>query len=135
MRFGIMAMQLEALVPPGVPAEQIMASIMSFDHAGLAKSLSAKGFNPIELGGDLGMFLPHAYSPESIEKLAGLKARRPDLHPAPAALVGGTFHPSDAGPQGLGGGGGADRSRRPARSNRKSTCCMPPARWRPNSTT
>ena len=41
MRFGIMAMQLEALVPQGVPAEQIMASIMSFDHAGLAKSLFA----------------------------------------------------------------------------------------------
>ena len=74
MRFGIMAMQLEALVPSGIPAEQVMASIMAFDHAGLAKSLFDKGFNPIELGGDLGMFLPHAYSPEAIERLAALKA-------------------------------------------------------------
>ncbi len=73
MRFGIMAMQLEALVPAGVPAEQILASIGSFDHAGLAKGLAEKGFNPIELGGDLGMFLPPAYSPEAVEKLAGLK--------------------------------------------------------------
>ena len=73
MRFGIMAMQLEALVPAGVPAEQVMANIMGFDHAGLAKSLFDKGFNPIELGGDLGMFLPHAYSPEAVEKLAALK--------------------------------------------------------------
>jgi sugar phosphate isomerase/epimerase len=73
MRFGIMAMQLEALVPQGVPAEQVMASIMSFDHAGLAKSLFDKGFNPVELGGDLGMFLPNVYNPESVERLAALK--------------------------------------------------------------
>ena len=74
MRFGIMAMQLEALVPQGVPAEQIMASIMSFDHAGLAKGLANRGFNPIELGGDLGMFLPNVYSPESVERLAALRS-------------------------------------------------------------
>jgi sugar phosphate isomerase/epimerase len=73
MRFGIMAMQLEALVPPGHPAEQIMASILAFDHAGLAKGLADKGFNPIELGGDLGMFIPNAYGLGSIEKLAALK--------------------------------------------------------------
>lgn len=73
MRFGIMAMQLEALVPPGIPADQVMAGILGFEHAGLAKSLFDKGFNPIELGGDLGMFLPQAYSPESIQKLLALK--------------------------------------------------------------
>ncbi len=74
MRFGIMAMQLEALVPPGVPAEQVMASLVNFDHAALARRLYEKGFNPIELGGDLGMFLPHAYSPEAVERLRALKA-------------------------------------------------------------
>ena len=74
MRFGIMAMQLEALVPAGVPAEQVMAGLMSFDHAGLVKGLADKGFNPIELGGDLGMFLPNAYSPQSVERLAALKS-------------------------------------------------------------
>jgi sugar phosphate isomerase/epimerase len=75
MRFGIMAMQLESLVPQGVPIEQIMASIMSFDYAGLAKNLFDRGFNPIELGGDLGMFLPNVYSPESVERLAALKSK------------------------------------------------------------
>ena len=75
MRFGIMAMQLEALVPQGVPIEQVMASIMSFDHAGLVKGLANKGFNPIELGGDLGMFLPNVYNPESVERLAILKSK------------------------------------------------------------
>ena len=74
MRFGIMAMQLESLVPAGLPAEQVMANVMAFDHAALAKRLFEKGFNPIELGGDLGMFLPHAYSPEAVAKLAALKA-------------------------------------------------------------
>jgi len=68
-----MTMQLDALVPTGVPAEKVMASIMGFDHAGLAKSLFDKGFNPIELGGDLGMFLPQAYSPDTIQRLAALK--------------------------------------------------------------
>ena len=74
MRFGIMAMQLEALVPQGIPAERVMASIMNFDHAGLAKGLADKGFNPIELGGDLGMFLPNVFGSESIQRLADLKS-------------------------------------------------------------
>ena len=74
MRFGIMAMQIGALVPPGVPAEQIMANITTFDHAALARDLAGRGFDPIELGGDLSLFMPHTFNPESIEKLAALKA-------------------------------------------------------------
>ncbi|HET9914078.1 MAG TPA: cobamide remodeling phosphodiesterase CbiR [Anaerolineales bacterium] len=74
MRFGIMAMQMEMLVPPGQPAEQILASITNFDHAGLVSRLAAEGFNPIELGGDLSLFLPHAFSPAAIENLLKLKA-------------------------------------------------------------
>lgn len=74
MRFGIMAMQLEALVPQGVAAEQAMANLMAFDHARLAGDLFSRGFNPIELGGDLGMFLPAAFSPEAVEKLAAARA-------------------------------------------------------------
>jgi sugar phosphate isomerase/epimerase len=69
-----MAMQLDAVIPPGVPAEQAMASIASFDHAGLARALAEKGFDPVELGGDLGMFLPQAYSPEAVQRLAALNA-------------------------------------------------------------
>ncbi len=74
MRFGIMAMQLEALVPSGVPADQVMANLAGFDHASLARNLAKAGFNPIELGGDLGMFLPNAYSPQSVQSLAALRA-------------------------------------------------------------
>jgi len=74
MRFGIMAMQIGALIPPGVPAEQIMANITTFDHAALARDLAGRGFDPIELGGDLSLFMPHTFNPESIEKLAALRA-------------------------------------------------------------
>ena len=74
MRFGIMAMQLESLVPPGMPPEQILASLTSFDHARLVQDLAEKGFNPVELGGDLGMFLPTAYTAAAMEKLAALRS-------------------------------------------------------------
>ncbi len=74
MRFGIMAMQLESLVPPGLAADEIMASLAHFSHAGLAQGLASQGFNPVELGGDLGMFLPDVYNPASIEALGALKA-------------------------------------------------------------
>jgi sugar phosphate isomerase/epimerase len=73
MRFGIMAMQIDALIPSGKPPEEIMASLTQFDHAALVSNLHNSGFNPIELGGDLGMFLPQSYSPETIEKLLTLK--------------------------------------------------------------
>lgn len=73
MRFGVMEMQLNALVPAGRPAEQVTASLTSFDHAGLVKSLFDLGFNPIELGGDLSLFLPHTYQPPAIERLVALK--------------------------------------------------------------
>ncbi len=77
MRFGIMAMQIDYLVPAAarsLPPEQALASILGFDHAGLARSLAENGFNPIELGGDLAMLLPHTYSPQAIQRLVEVKA-------------------------------------------------------------
>ena len=73
MRFGIMAMQMGMLVPPGKPADQLLADITNFDHAGMVGSLVAQGFNPIELGGDLSLFLPHTFSSTAMEKLLELK--------------------------------------------------------------
>lgn len=73
MRFGIMTMQLDALIPPGMPAEQVMANVATFNFPDLVRNLHAYGFNPIELGGDLPMFLPHTFSPAVIEILAELK--------------------------------------------------------------
>jgi sugar phosphate isomerase/epimerase len=73
MRFGIMAMQINALIPPGLPPESILPHIASFEHSGLVRDLADSGFNLVELGGDLVLFLPHTYAPASIERLAGLK--------------------------------------------------------------
>lgn len=73
MRFGIKAAQFGALVPPDLPSEELMAYVMSFDQAERVRKLHALGFNPIELGGDLAMFLPHTFSPPAIARLAALK--------------------------------------------------------------
>ncbi len=75
MRFGIMAMQMGMLVPPGLPAEQVLANVTTFDHADLVSRLVAEGFNPIELGGDLSLFLPHTFSASEMENLLELKTR------------------------------------------------------------
>lgn len=73
MRFGIMSMQLDALLPAGASGEAMLAHISSFDFAGSVGRLASHGFNPVELGGDLAMFLPHTFSPEMIDRLAALK--------------------------------------------------------------
>ena len=50
-----------------------MAYIMGFDHAGLVRQIASQGFNLIELGGDMVLFFPQAFSPANIQKLADLK--------------------------------------------------------------
>ncbi len=74
MRFGIITMQREALIPSGVSMEQALVHIASLDHADLARELFSHGFDPIELGGDMALFLPHSFGPQTIERLAALKA-------------------------------------------------------------
>lgn len=74
MRFGIMAMQLDALVPPGITPQAAQAHIAGFDHAALVRRLAGAGFNPIELGGDLALFFPQAYAPQTVERLAQVGA-------------------------------------------------------------
>lgn len=73
MQFGIMAMQMPLLILSGKSPEELMASLMGFVHSALVRNLYNAGFSLIELGGDLGMFLPQSYSPESVKKLASLK--------------------------------------------------------------
>ena len=73
MRFGIMSSQMNALIPPGLPAEQALAHVAAFDLSDLVRELAALGFDPIELSGDLAMILPHIYAPPAIERLATLK--------------------------------------------------------------
>jgi sugar phosphate isomerase/epimerase len=74
MRFGIMALQIGALIPPDIAPAQIPAHVAGFDHAALVRQLHDYGFNTVELGGDLVMFMPHTYAPPAIERLAALQA-------------------------------------------------------------
>ena len=74
MRFGIMTMQRGALVPSGMSAEEAVAHLATLDHADLARRLYNHGFNPIEIGGDMPLLLPHTLDPPTIERLAALKA-------------------------------------------------------------
>jgi sugar phosphate isomerase/epimerase len=73
LRYGIMEMQLGALLPTG---GDLLAHISKLTHAGLVRSLADEGFNLIELGGDLLLFFPHFFTPPAIEELARLKQER-----------------------------------------------------------
>jgi sugar phosphate isomerase/epimerase len=75
MRFGIMAMQMDRLIPSG-PPQEMMAALGRMRHAGLVDQIADAGFSLIELGGDLMLFFPHFYSPPEIDALARLKAER-----------------------------------------------------------
>ena len=74
MRFGIMAMQLESLLPMTSSTELDIAKLAQFDHANLVRKIAQSGFKLIELGGDLYVFLNHTFSPQAIERLGQLKA-------------------------------------------------------------
>jgi sugar phosphate isomerase/epimerase len=73
MRFGIMTMQLETLIPPGLPVDQLLAHITNFDYAQLVRNIAESGFQTIELGGDLALFLPMIFEQDSIERLSEVK--------------------------------------------------------------
>jgi len=73
VRFGIMAMQKDALIPPDLSPDKVLAHLADFDHAELVRGLTSAGFSLIELGGDLAQFFPQTFSPRAIERLAALK--------------------------------------------------------------
>jgi sugar phosphate isomerase/epimerase len=74
MRFGVMAMQMNMLIPSGVPPQEMMAQVLGFEHTALVRRIHDSGFKLIELGGDLTLFFPSSYSPGAVEALAQLKA-------------------------------------------------------------
>jgi sugar phosphate isomerase/epimerase len=77
MDIGIMDLQIGALLggEPGA-ATNPLAQLAGFDHTSLVARLNDAGFNPIELTGDMGIFLPQAFAAPAIESLARLKAER-----------------------------------------------------------
>lgn len=76
MRYGVIAMQVNTLIPSGFSSEELLAHVVNFDHGNLINQIADKGFNIIELGGDLAMFLPQTFEPQAIERLIALKEAR-----------------------------------------------------------
>lgn len=74
MRFGIMDMQIGALIPAGLNPSNAMAHIAGFDRAAHVRRLAEQGFRLIELGGDMALFFPRSFAPETIGKLAELRS-------------------------------------------------------------
>jgi len=73
MRFGLMEMQLNRLVPPKVDPKEAINRILNFDRGQHVRGLAQEGFSLIELGGDLSLFFPSAYQDENIDRLMVLK--------------------------------------------------------------
>jgi sugar phosphate isomerase/epimerase len=65
-----MAMQPNVLIPPELGQEAMRDYAAMFGHAKLIRALYGAGFGLIELGGDLPTFIPHAFSPQSVEALS-----------------------------------------------------------------
>jgi sugar phosphate isomerase/epimerase len=69
-------MQLTGLIGDGGTAASTAARVAAFDHAAHVRGLAERGFDPIELAGDLTLFFPQAFSPSTITRLAALRAER-----------------------------------------------------------
>ena len=76
MRFGVKSAQTGAMLPKDRVPEDIQKYIADFDYVALVESVAGRGFNLLELGGDVALFFPHCFSPTSIERLLDLKQRR-----------------------------------------------------------
>ncbi len=74
MRFGIMAMQLGALIPSELSSEEMHDYVGAFTHEALVRALNRQGFSLIELGGDLAAFMPQTFTPSQIAALQTLKS-------------------------------------------------------------
>ncbi len=74
MRFGIMAMQIGALIPAGLSLDEMQDYAGGFSHAELVRALHRQGFSLVELGGDLAAFMPQTYAPSQIAALLALKS-------------------------------------------------------------
>lgn len=64
---------MNKLIPPGLPASKIFTHLAEFNQADLVEDLANNGFELIELGGDLSIFLPHTFEEEAIQQLTRIK--------------------------------------------------------------
>lgn len=67
-------MQPDLLLPARLSAGGIQKHVLELDSATLVSSLASEGYKLVELGGDLALFVPQAFAPPVIQRLAELKA-------------------------------------------------------------
>jgi sugar phosphate isomerase/epimerase len=75
MRYGIMAVQAETLMPPGASTGELLKKHVTLDYAGLVRQVVRHGFHLVELSADFGMIYPPAFDPKSIRRLNQLRER------------------------------------------------------------
>jgi sugar phosphate isomerase/epimerase len=77
-RFGIGSMQVGRMLQGAGSPEALLETILGFDHAAVVRDLtdSEPAFTVVELAGDLILFIPEAFAPAQIERLAALAAER-----------------------------------------------------------
>jgi sugar phosphate isomerase/epimerase len=75
MRYGVMAVQAETLMPPGAAVGELLKKQITLDYAGLVRQVVRHGFHLIELSADFGMIYPPAFEPKSIRRLNQLRER------------------------------------------------------------
>ena len=74
MRFGIIANQMDSLVPSGLSPQNLFAHVTGFNHAELVRNIARHGFDLIEIGCDLSLFLPQTLETKAIEELSAIKS-------------------------------------------------------------
>lgn len=76
MRFGISemsGMRFIRSVRSVASAEELTAQVAAFDRVDSVRELAGRGFDPIELAGDLPLLFPDAFAPATVERLAALR--------------------------------------------------------------
>jgi sugar phosphate isomerase/epimerase len=74
LRYGIGSMQIGRMLERAGSPEALLGMVLGFDHAAAVRDLAEHGFGLIELAGDLALFIPEAFSPAQVERLAVLAA-------------------------------------------------------------
>jgi sugar phosphate isomerase/epimerase len=75
VRFGISAIPIASLIPQGISTENIPTFLSQLTLVNLIKELHAIGFSLIEISGDLIVFMPHFFTPESIQEVKKFKEK------------------------------------------------------------
>ena len=58
MRFGVITLQLNSLIPQNMSSEELLNHLMDYEYSNSIEQLVNAGFSLIKLSGDLALFCP-----------------------------------------------------------------------------